>query len=181
MHTRQMTRPTLTPVVALLLVVSLLANVALSVVAFDLPSSLSGSDAKPAAVAAPKAYDVDGAGDGLVGPGIPRSATINQAYWQPYLGEGRTNVAALRAAEALPLITYDQPMWQGEGRTNVTTALRRLSQVEAYAVLGQGEGWVRGGLGNEHAIAIDQLLAKASCGQGEGLVQHAIDLENPCR
>jgi hypothetical protein len=154
MITRSMSRFAPSPIIVLLLAASLLANVALAIVALDLTDDLPALGAQAAPTAMPKAYDVEGAGEGLVGHGVPVTATpAVKAYWQPYMGEDRTNI----------------------------TSPHSLRPVIAYAPLGQGEGWVGGGLKNEHAIAARQLQAHANCGQGEGLVQHAIAVENPCK
>jgi hypothetical protein len=155
-----MTRFVSSPIGTVALGASLLVNVALVVVALSASGHLPalGSQAAPSAM--PKAYDVEGAGEGLVGPGVPAAASAVKVYANPYAGEGRTNVTSPSATR----ITVPSSLnpYMGEGRTNVTSP-HSLRPVIAYAPLGQGEGWMGGGFKNEHALAMRQIQDHDGC------------------
>jgi hypothetical protein len=87
------------------------------------------------------------------------------AHSQPGMGEGLVGQALVAHSSAMQ--AHSQPS-MGEGRLNMH---REPVLPTAPFVAGLGEGW----LGN----GVSRVFAP-SCGQGEGLVQHAILIENPC-
>lgn len=176
MNVRTMTRFGISPA-ALILAASLLANLALVLSASGHLPSMPSFTSQSAPRALPKAYAVEGAGEGRLGRAIRAAAPTAAVSTNPYLGEGRTNVSSQRALHVSVPTAFNPAA--GEGRLNV---VRHASDtVRAHAVVGQGEGWVGGGLRAEHTLATPQLTAHASCDQGEGLVQHGMPVENPCR
>lgn len=84
-------------------------------------------------------------------PNVASRYPAPRAYWQPNMGEGLLG-------PALP------------------SALR----IVAPSSLGMGEGWVGGGFESEHSLSTPALTAHASCGQGEGLLQHGFPAINAC-
>jgi hypothetical protein len=97
-----------------ILIVSILANLALGAVALGQSGHLPLVGTRPARHAAPL------------------------AYYQPRMGEGRTTFALPSAASRVAASTNP---YLGEGRGNAAL-LRQHSTLKAYAVLGQGEGWL---------------------------------------
>jgi hypothetical protein len=84
-------------------------------------------------------------------PNVASRDSAPRTYWQPNMGEGLLG-------PALP------------------SALR----IVAPSSLGMGEGWVGGGFESEHSLSAPVLTAHASCGQGEGLLQHGFSTINAC-
>jgi hypothetical protein len=74
-----------------------------------------------------------------------------RAYWQPNMGEGL-----------------------------VGPALPSARRIGAPSSLGMGEGWLGGGFKSEHSLSAPVLMALASCGQGEGLLQQGFPTVNAC-
>lgn len=76
MNARTMTRIGFSPVAVAMLAGSLLVNIALGVVALSASGNLPSISAEPTRAVRPKAYYVEGQGEGWLGRPVPAAATV---------------------------------------------------------------------------------------------------------
>jgi hypothetical protein len=163
----------------IVLLLGVVVSVGLVVATLAVTDTVPTSGGGEAVIARPvTAYTGVNQGEGLVGPTSRTAVSAPKAYYNPNGGEGLVGPQIPRMPAATSA-TMD--------RTDAIAELREDFGAAAMPDPGitggtfRGIGLIAGGLFLPSMLADDRVVAYASCGQGEGLLDPGHSGENPCR